>query len=128
VAGILLKDAKVFTARRDHSGALGGLWEFPGGKVEERESDREALEREFMEEFGAKVKAGAFLGEESFAHRGATRILSAYLVELEPGSSLVPREHVELRWSRLGDLDRLDLVDSDRKLLPFLRDYLSHQR
>jgi len=121
VAGILLRDGKVFTARRDRIGALGGLWEFPGGKVEEGETDRQALEREFMEEFGARVAAGALVGEDSFAHRGSPRALSAYLVELEPGASLVPREHVELRWSRIDELERLDLVDSDRKLLPFIK-------
>ena len=118
VACILLRDAKVFTARRGPGGQLGGKWEFPGGKVEEGETDEAALERELEEEFGAHARVGKLVAEESFSHRGQTRILSAYLVELEPGSSLVPTEHVELRWSRFDELAGLDLVDSDRKLLP----------
>ena len=120
VAGILLRNGKVFTARREPGGALGGKWEFPGGKVEEGETDGQALEREFLEEFGARIKAGALLGEVSFAHRGVTRTLRAYLAELEPGATLVPREHMELRWSKPDELAGLDLVDSDRKLLSYI--------
>jgi 8-oxo-dGTP diphosphatase len=118
VAAILVKDGKVFTARRGPGGALGGKWEFPGGKVEPGESDEAALVRELDEELGARVRVGELLAEEDFAHRGAKRILSAYLVELEPDSGIVPAEHVELRWSSPGELAGLDLVDSDRKLLP----------
>jgi 8-oxo-dGTP diphosphatase len=122
IAGIVLRDGKVFTALRPPGGAQGGRWEFPGGKVEEGESDREALEREFMEEFGAAVCGLRLLGEESFTHRGKERVLAAWLIELLPGATLVPREHGELRWASYDELLGLNLADSDRKLLPFIKD------
>jgi 8-oxo-dGTP diphosphatase len=120
VACILSREGKLFVARRGPGGALGGKWEFPGGKVEPGESDEEALARELVEEFGARVRVGALVGEESFAHRGRARVLAAYAAELEGGATIVPSEHVELRWASVEDIAALDLVDSDRKLLRFL--------
>jgi len=120
VAAILVQRGRLFLARRGPGGQLGGKWEFPGGKVEPGEGDREALARELVEEFGARVRVGELVGEESFVHRGRPRALAAYLAELEPGSPLVPQEHVELRWAKPEELAGLDLVDSDRKLLPFI--------
>ncbi len=124
VAGIILRDGRIFAARRPPGGQLGGKWEFPGGKVEEGEDDLEALARELAEEFDARVRVGALVAETSFAHRGRPRALSAYLVELEPGAALLPKEHAELRFSSLPELEALDLVDSDRKLLPAIARFL----
>ncbi|HOX33721.1 MAG TPA: NUDIX domain-containing protein [Spirochaetales bacterium] len=120
VAAILTRRGRVFAARRGPGGAMGGKWEFPGGKVEPGEGDRAAVERELLEEFGARAKAGALVGEVDFLHRGRIRILAAYAAELEEGSPLVPTEHVELRWASLEELAKLDLADSDRRLLPHI--------
>ena len=52
VAAIMEKDSSVLITKRPANGLLGGLWEFPGGKVEAGESDAEALSRELNEEIG----------------------------------------------------------------------------
>jgi len=120
VAGVILRNGKVFVARRAPGGPMGSRWEFPGGKVEPGESDEEALEREFLEEFEARVRALRPLGETSFLHHGVERLLTAWLVELLPSSRLLPREHVELRWTSRTELRALDFADSDRKLIDFV--------
>jgi len=127
VACILERGSKVFLARRGPGGPLGGKWEFPGGKVEPGEGDREALARELAEEFGASVTVGDLVTEETFSHRGRPRLLAAYHATLAEGSKLVPAEHVELRWVMPEELAGLDLVDSDRKLLPALLARLSRR-
>jgi 8-oxo-dGTP diphosphatase len=124
VAGILLRNCLFFIARRPPGGSMGLKWEFPGGKVEDRETEEEALSREFMEEFGARIRIARRLGEESFHHRGKQRLLAAWLISLEPGSVLETREHVEQIWVTRDDLESYDLADSDRKLLPMLRRYI----
>lgn len=54
--GIVFREGKVFIDRRPYGGLLGGLWEFPGGKVEPGETVEDAVCRELREEFGLSVK------------------------------------------------------------------------
>jgi A/G-specific adenine glycosylase len=54
--GIWSRDGRVYLQRRPDRGLFAGLWELPGGKVEEGESPEEAVAREFMEEVGVKIR------------------------------------------------------------------------
>jgi 8-oxo-dGTP diphosphatase len=113
VAGIALRDGKVLIARRKAGGDMGGLWEFPGGKVEEGESGPEAVVREYREEFDTEVSVGAFLGSIPFEHRGLLRRLDSYEIVLA-GEPRGLHEHTEYRWASLEELESLDFVPSDR--------------
>jgi 8-oxo-dGTP diphosphatase len=122
VAGIAVEDGRFFIARRKAGGDLGEKWEFPGGKVEEGESDGEALRREYLEEFGAPIQTGPLLGSASFEHHGKTRILNAYRIYLSD-KDLTLREHTSWRWAGLEEIAALDFAESDLKLLPALKAY-----
>ena len=52
VTGIIWRDSKFYIQKRDEKSMLGGLWEFPGGKIENKESLELALKREIKEECG----------------------------------------------------------------------------
>lgn len=58
VAGLLLRDGKVLLGLRKMGGKRGGLWEMPGGKVDQGESHALALMREWQEECGVPVGVG----------------------------------------------------------------------
>jgi 8-oxo-dGTP diphosphatase len=130
VVGVALVDRqqRVLVAQRG-SGALAGLWEFPGGKVEPGESDLAALVRECTEELGVQVLPGAFLGEVPLdgvvagGTPGAStlRVWSGRIVAGE----LVAHEHSELRWLTADALEDLDWIPADRPLLPAVRTLLT---
>ncbi len=117
VAGIVVKDGKFLVARRLPGGAMGEKWEFPGGKVESGETDQEALEREFAEEFSVGVRVGAAVASARFEHGGRSIELRAFQVFLN-SEAFVLTEHTEWRWVRFDEIAALDFADSDRKLLP----------
>jgi 8-oxo-dGTP diphosphatase len=119
VAGIAVQGGKLFIARRVEGGAMGGKWEFPGGKIEEGESCEQALVREFLEEFGVKVNAGARLSETEFENNGRRRLI-AFAVEIL-SFDFTLSEHTEYRWADYGEIEALDFVPSDLKLLDDLR-------
>ena len=121
IAGIAMRGDRILVAKRREGGAIGLRWEFPGGKVEKGESDEDALRREFDEEFGILIFPLRLLGESSFDCDSGRRILSAWLVRIPDECVMELREHSRIDWVTAGELSGIDLADSDRSLLPFLK-------
>ncbi|KZN58203.1 hypothetical protein N473_05525 [Pseudoalteromonas luteoviolacea CPMOR-1] len=59
--GVIVKEDQYFVCKRSDEQHQGGLWEFPGGKVEKNESVEQALVRELAEEIGIEVKSSSHL-------------------------------------------------------------------
>ncbi|MCF2857440.1 8-oxo-dGTP diphosphatase MutT [Pseudoalteromonas sp. SMS1] len=59
--GVIFKQGQYFVCKRNEAQHQGGLWEFPGGKVERQESVEQALQRELSEEIGIDVLASKHL-------------------------------------------------------------------
>jgi A/G-specific adenine glycosylase len=115
IAAVIHKDAQVLIARRPSSGLLGGMWEFPGGKVEPGETDEEALKREIIEELGAKVQVGACLGDYKHAYTHFHVVLRAYDCEL-PHDEPQPLEASEIRWVEIKTLESFPMGKLDRMI------------
>lgn len=116
VAGIAVRDSKVFVARRMPGGQIGGRWEFPGGKLEAGETAPQAARREFMEEFALDVAAGRILGSRRVECGGRSLELIAVLVDFD-GEPLALAEHEGYLWADAESLTSLDLAESDRGIL-----------
>jgi 8-oxo-dGTP diphosphatase len=119
VAGIAWRDGRVLLARRIPGGVNGGRWEFPGGKAEPGENPARSLAREFAEELGVEIAVGALLAVGSFRHRNTDYRLEAYRIELS-STELALREHEDVGWFTFDEARALELVPSDRSILPQL--------
>jgi len=112
-AAVLRRDGKVLLAKRPSRGLLGGLWEFPGGKVEAGETLPACLEREIREELGARIEVGEPLGVFQHAYTHFRITLHAYFCELMGGEPR-PVEADELAWVAAPNLADYPMGKVDR--------------
>lgn len=115
VAAALVRGGRVLVAQRTRPPELAGLWELPGGRVEQGESEPEAVARECREELGALVRATGRLGADLPIAVGVLRV---HLAELAPGSAEpAALEHAAVRWVAAPEFATLDWVEADRAVL-----------
>ncbi|MCG8453143.1 MAG: NUDIX domain-containing protein [Spirochaetales bacterium] len=101
-------------------GSVGGLWEFPGGKVEPGESLIQALKREWLEETGLQIEVGDQLAQVQFIHKDNPVDLVAHQVIIDEKATPQLIEHDDYCWVEIEQIGSMELVDSDRMLLPQL--------
>ena len=114
-AAVILRDGKVLLARRPSKGLLGGMWEFPGGKIEKDETLEECLAREILEELDAMIQVGEPFGVYQHAYTHFRITLHAFLCELIQ-SEPKPLEAAELAWVSLGSLPQYPMGKVDRQI------------
>jgi 8-oxo-dGTP diphosphatase len=121
VCAIIVRDERIMLAQRPPDKKLGGLWEFPGGKVEPGEVAEAALHRELHEELGCAVHITQTL--PSFVHEyswGGIELLP-FICELTPDSPEPhPHEHTALAWVERAKLGAYELAPADVPLLKTL--------
>lgn len=118
-------DRRVLIAQRPQGKQLAGLWEFPGGKLEEGESPEEALIRELREELGVETQT-ACLAPLSFASHGYRNfhlLMPLYVCRKWQGVP-EPREHSALKWVRPQKLRDYPMPPADEPLIAPLCDLL----
>lgn len=95
--GVVWRDRQVLIARRPPAGLLGGLWEFPGGKLEAGESAADAVKRELMEEIGIEVAVGELIDRVDHAYSHFRVTLHFHRATHLSGEAR-PRAATEVRW------------------------------
>lgn len=116
VAAVIQDGDRLLIGRRASKGLLGGLWEFPGGKVKPGETHQQALEREVQEELGVRVKVGGLVASVQHAYSHFRITLSAYRCRITGGDP-VPHSHTELRWVRRDEFSDYAFPKANHKFL-----------
>jgi len=118
VAGVIFNNlGEVLITKRKLSKTNGGKWEFPGGKIEKNENEKDALTRELKEELNIEVEiVEKLLTTKS---RDSRIILHSFKVILLK-NEIVLNEHDEYKWLKIKDLSNYSFTEADLKILEFL--------
>ncbi len=119
------RDNRVLLAKRPEQAELGGLWEFPGGKVEAGETPETALLRELDEELsiGTWDSCLAPLTFASYSYGGFHLLMPLYACRKWTGAPQ-PNAHSELRWVKAREIASYPMPPADRHIGPMLRDWI----
>lgn len=113
VGAIIRRGDAVFAARRNPERSAGGLWEFPGGKVEPGETPQQALVREVHEELGVQIEVGKLV-DRSQVTVGEVRVdLTCYEARLVGPEPTESTDHDALTWVPLAELGNLEWAPGD---------------
>ncbi len=120
VAVAAIKDGeKYLIGRRPSEGFLGGLWEFPGGKILPGENAVDALVRECREELGVTVAVGGSVAVVKHAYTHFRVTLNVYRCTIKQGTP-TPRAHTELCWVSPDAFDAYAFPRGNHKFLHLL--------
>ncbi|MBW6466097.1 MAG: A/G-specific adenine glycosylase [Brevefilum sp.] len=116
-AAVIRQDGRVLLAQRPPKGLLGGLWEFPGGTLEEDDPDlRACLQREIREELGVALQVDQPFGQYDHAYTHFKITLYAFLCRLARGEEPQPLEGQVLVWAALPELPDYPMGKVDRQI------------
>lgn len=125
VSAAVIRDGdKILAAERGY-GEYRGFWEFPGGKREEGESGEDAIIREIKEELGVTIETDGFIATIEHDYPDFHLIMDCYYAHVVEGV-IKANEHMALRWISVDEIEGLEWLPADWKVLHFVREKAMH--
>ncbi len=118
--GVIYKKNRVLITRRKAEGLLGGLWEFPGGKLQPYESAEAACIREIREEVGLSVRKLDYLTRVNHAYSHFRIVVDVFRCRYRAGE-VVLNGPVDYRWIRIEEIDQYPFPRANHKFIPLLK-------
>lgn len=122
--GVVIKPPRILITQRSDKGLLGGLWEFPGGKINKGEDSRDACIREIREEIGILVAIHSFLKTINHAYTHFKIRADVYLCNYVSGDIKL-NGPVDYRWIFPDEIDGFPVPGANHKFIPELRGALN---
>lgn len=120
VAVIWNDQKQILIDRRRSEGLLGGLWEFPGGKIEPGETIEECIKREIQEELAIAIEVGEHLITIDHAYTHLRVTLTVHHCRHLTGVPQ-PIECDEIRWVTLDEIDQFPFPKANFQIINALR-------
>ena len=109
-------EGKFFIAKRKEGKSLAGKWEFPGGKIEPKESPSDALMREIREELCIEIVVGEKI--MTIQHKYPDYLLTMHTFFCFSETSVITMtEHTDYEWCIPSSLDKFDWLEADIPLI-----------
>jgi len=123
---VVVHQGKILIAERKKTMRQGGLWEFPGGKLEPDETPQQCIVREFMEELGMAVTVGDFCHEMTYTYAEIGDFhFNTYWATCENPTPKYLDAHEQIAWVKPDEMDKYDFCPADKPLVEYLKQKLS---
>lgn len=120
VAAIIKKDEHIMIAQR-MKGDFAGLWEFPGGKIEQGETTEDALKRELMEEMELSIHVQEFLMTAEYDYPSFHLSMDCFLCSLE-SEEIHLHDHTAIKWISIHDaIKNINWVPADVQVIETIK-------
>lgn len=114
VAAIIIKDNKILCTQRGNKGIVAFKWEFPGGKIEENETNESALIREIQEELSCNINVDSYYMEVNHEYPTFHLTMHSYLCQMKSEKEqIILNEHISHKWLDVEELSTLDWAQGD---------------
>jgi 8-oxo-dGTP diphosphatase len=117
VAAVIERDGRYLITQRNAGAVLPLLWEFPGGRVEETETEADALQREVRGRIGVEVMVGEKIGEHHHEYAQYDVHMMMYKCTLSPEANPYPATVNDLRWVTSREFLDYDFPPADEKTM-----------
>jgi A/G-specific adenine glycosylase len=118
--GIVFKNDRVLITRRKTEGLLGGLWEFPGGKIRDGESPPAACIREIKEEVNLSVRIARHLAQIKHAYTHFKIVMEVFCCRYHSGRVKL-KGPVAFRWVGCNEFQNYPFPGANQKFIPLLQ-------
>lgn len=121
-AAALVKDNKIFIAKRPADKLPALVWEFPGGKPELGETLPQTLYRELKEELHVETIIGNFIAQTSFTYDFAEVEINLFWAKLkDDNAQIIDNEHPQTAWITIDEMDNYQFAEADIALIEKLK-------
>jgi 8-oxo-dGTP diphosphatase len=117
VAGLIVQDGKLLVCQRTRHQTMPLKWEFPGGKIEEREQPRDALRRELDEELGIQANIGHEVARIQHEYPNGGMVELRFFLVREYEGEIENKIFKDMQWSLPKDLPKYDFLEADLTLV-----------
>lgn len=122
VAAIITHNDQIFATQRGYGEFKDG-WEFPGGKMEPGETPQQALMREIREELDTEIEVGSLVETVEYDYPNLHLTMHCFLCTIRFGE-LVLKEHEAAKWLTREELDSVDWLPADVKVVEKLKAFV----
>ena len=118
-AGVIEYQGKILIAQRRKDKSLGGLWEFPGGKIEAGETCPQTLKREIKEEFDIDIVVGDYIWEHTYEYPTFTLKMYVYGASWDGSGEIHICDHEQYRFVSLEEMKDFEFGGADIPVIEF---------
>ena len=122
-AGVIYTKDGILIAQRRKDKSLGGLWEFPGGKLEAGETSAQTLAREIKEEFDISIDVGDYLFEHTYEYDTFNLKMYVHEASWDGNGEIKICDHEQYAFVSLNQMDDYEFAGADYPVIDFLKNH-----